>query len=251
MENLNDNILSLIDKYVVRYNMTDSSIIVYPGYNDIVVNDGCCCDDESALPEGGGPGYYLTKNEYGDLVWKMLENCLTWKKFVTGSSDTNPVPYVFTLDSPAEKIFQVVVNGQVIDPYSYTHEEDKVYVDSPTILDYATVVIYTACSSMTIGGGGLADAQKQTYIWNEGDSYSFTTSLPVGSIDDVYLNGQRLKDGVDYTFVEGESWFTIISPPNYLDDQDEIDIEYSSTFDEDPDPVEEGVFDDTFDETFA
>lgn len=223
MESIEDNTLSIIDLYVDRYNMNDSATIVYPGYNDIIVYGGCSGGSGVELPEGGGPGYYLTKNSYGDLVWKMLNNCLTWKKFITGPAVTNPVPYEFILDSAPENIFQVFVNGQLIDPASYDLEGYSVFVNAPTILDNATVTIFGACSSLNIKA---AAEENQLFVWNEGDPYVFSTDFSIQSIHKVTVNGQEWAKGIDYTYTLGLSQFTILNPPNTLEDGDEIDITY-------------------------
>lgn len=227
-----------------RYRMGSIPYIDYPKRKTDILFD-LLCGTGNTFPEGGGPGYYLTKDGSGNLKWEKLGECLEIFRFTTPSAEVNPPPYTFFLSTLPKKVFFVSVNGQILENKdNYTYLDGNLTIYSPIILDNASLTVWAGCSDVKIveGFGKI----KSVYTWNTGDPYTFTTSLPIGEIEQLTVNGVEIIPFSDFTYTVGATEFEIIAP-NELENLDELFLKYWPT---DGTPEVDGIFDASFDNTF-
>ena len=229
-QDVEDEILSIIDKYIVRYDMRDSSIIVYPGYNDVIISDPCCGGGGSgggiSIPPGGGPGFYLTKNISGDLIWKRLDDCLFSQTFFTKPMSESVAPYEFKLRKEAGSIYQIFINGQLlVDERFYEHDKDIVIIKSPIVLDSAVVKIFAACSSTSIEESS-ENVYHDNFTYSEGDPYIFELNYRVLDVIGLFINGLNYIEFAEYS--KGSYTVSVSNEIGELEDLDDITISYTS-----------------------
>lgn len=247
-----DKLVRWVDFFRHRYRIGNIPFIDYPKRTTNVILD-LLSGEGVKIPDGGGPGYFLTKNSVGQLVWERINDCLFSQTFVTGPSATNPAPYTFTLNSTPEKIFQIFINGQLlVNDSLYDHDGNKVTLLHPIELDSATVKIYGGCESLSfMENDPSLLSEEDNFIWFTGEGYVFTTSIPIDTVEHVFINGQRIRNLYDYTYTAGTSEITILDTSITLEDSDEIDFIYIPGQESAPVTGTSGTFDTTFEDTFA
>ncbi len=215
-----------IDHYTYKFKLDDLPYVDYPKRTAHVIF-GDCCGSGTQLPEGGGPGYYLTKDRSGKLIWKKINDCLFKQTFIVS---TGNAPYTFGLAKEVETVHQVFVNGQLLADESvivHAPNTNIVTINFPIELENDTVTIYAGCKSINITGSDEdALLLEENFIWEEGQPQVFTLSSNISNVYFLFINGLKYKPLEDFTFNIVDGTVEIL-PVNILEDQDEIDIVYN------------------------
>jgi hypothetical protein len=143
-----DKLTKLIDFLKHRYKLNNIPYINFPKKNfNLILQEGCC---GTVLPAGGGPGFFLTKNSTGQLVWRRI-NLFEYQQAFTYTSG----PYTFTLNIVPDDISQVFVNGQLFNKeVDYTLSGSTVIILAPNeLFPGAEVIIFAKYGTLTLSSG--------------------------------------------------------------------------------------------------
>lgn len=102
--------------------------------------------DHCLIP-GGGPGYFLTKNSEGNLIWQRIGGYQFRQEFVYSSG-----PQEFSLMFNGSRVDLVFINGQLIPQGYYSYDPNTfilTLLDPPIVLSSgARVVVYAGISDL-------------------------------------------------------------------------------------------------------
>lgn len=238
-----DKLTRYIDFLRHRYRMGNIPFISYPNRVNKLEFSYCC--DTFSLPDGGGPGEYLTKDASGNLRWEKINDCLFKQTFISPSVNESLAPYNFVLNNFPEAIHQVFINGKlIVNENLYELTGNILTIKAPFVLDNAIVSVFSGCSNVIDGIGG-ANQEVEEFVWNVGDSNTFLLSNLIYKVNDVEINGLDVSVLQDIAYTPFTNEVLLLDE---LEDGDFIIIKYNvSNF---LPPISSGIFDETFDETF-
>lgn len=214
-----------IDHYTYKFKLDDLPYVDYPKRTTHVIF-GDCCGSGTQLPDGGGPGYYLTKDRSGKLIWKKINDCLFKQTFTVTSGNA---PYTFELIKEVETVHQVFVNGQLLTDesvISHNPNTDIVTINFPIQLENDVVTIFAGCRSINIiSENDLFLTIEQNFTWEEGNDQIFELGTPISKVDFLFINGVKYKPLEDFNYSPSTGNVEIL-PVIELENLDEIDIVY-------------------------
>lgn len=206
-EDPKDNVRSIIDKYVIRYDMNDSSLLVYPGHSSTITVNPCCdCEGGSLIPDGGGPDQYLTRDSNGNLVWDRIESYIDSVKYIYNDAE----PQEFELPEGATATGVYVRGVRVPDNPYWSQTDEVVTIGSGWVIgDGSEVEIeYKYGSILDVSFQVLGERvfREEFTLVLGGDTINTVNNIQ--SVWLVTLNGHEI-DSQDYTFTQGTNILTL------------------------------------------